>query len=75
MFKRLMAINFRKPGGLFGLYIIRFLKKNQIEYDEMDSFDVVKEMEKIGFKAIETIEHTKEKKCYYVIGYKNSMLS
>ena len=31
-----MAINFRKPGGLFGLYIIRFLKKNQIEYDEMD---------------------------------------
>jgi hypothetical protein len=37
--------------------------------------DVVKEMEKIGFKAIETIEHTKEKKCYYVIGYKNSMLN
>ena len=32
--------------------------------------DVVKEMEKIGFKAIETIEHTKEKKCYYLIGYK-----
>jgi SAM-dependent methyltransferase len=209
MFKRLMAINFRKPGGLFGLYIIRFLKKNQIEYDEMDSLlklnkndivleigyglgkgiydyskkndctfhgidfsrlmyskalrlnheninrgkvilqcadfdnysfendtfhciyflnviyfwneihsrlkkiftilkqngkviifmadaeyfkddkqsvdetifyrhsigDVIKEMERIGFKAIETIEHTKEKKCYYVIGYKNSMLS
>jgi hypothetical protein len=37
--------------------------------------DVIKEMERIGFKAIETIEHTKEKKCYYVIGYKNSMLS
>ena len=32
--------------------------------------DVVKEMGKIGFKTIETIEHTKEKKCYYVIGYK-----
>ena len=203
-----MAINFRKPSGLFGRYIIKFLKKNQIEYDEMDSLlklnkddivleigyglgkgiydyskkndctfhgidfsrlmyskalrlnheniklgkvilkcadfenysfendtfhcifflnviyfwdeihsrlkkiftilkkngkviifmadaeyfkdnkqsedetifylhsigDVVKEMEKIGFNAIETIEHTKEKKCYYIIGYKNSML-
>ena len=209
MFKRLIAINFRKPSGLFGRYIIKFLKKNQIEYDEMDpllklnkddivleigyglgkgiydyskkndctfhgidfsrlmyskalrlnhenikkgkvilkcadfdnySFendtfhciyflnviyfwdeihsrlkkiftilkqngkviifmadaeyfkdnklsedetifylhsigDVVKEMEKVGFKAIETVEHTKEKKCYYVIGYKNSVLS
>jgi ubiquinone/menaquinone biosynthesis C-methylase UbiE len=32
--------------------------------------DVAKEMEKTGFKTIETIEHTKEKKCYYVIGYK-----
>jgi len=204
MFKRLMAINFRKPGGLFGRYIIRFLKKNQIEYDEMDALlklnkddnvleigyglgygiydyskkydctfhgidfsrlmyskarklnhdnikrgkvilqcadfdnfnykndtfhciyflnviyfwdeiqsrlnkifsilkqngkviifmadaecfrdnkqfegktiffrysigDVVKEMEKTGFKSIETIEHTKEKKCFYIIGYK-----
>jgi SAM-dependent methyltransferase len=204
MFKRLIAINFRKPHGLFGLYIIRFLKKNQIEYDELDSLlkldkddivleigyglgkgiydyskkndctfhgidfsrlmytkalklnhenvkrgkvilqcadfdnynyendtfhciyflnviyfwdeihsrlkkifsilkqngkviifmadaeyfkdnkqsedktifylhsidDVVKEMEEIGFKTIETIEHTKEKKCYYVTGYK-----
>jgi ubiquinone/menaquinone biosynthesis C-methylase UbiE len=209
MFKRLIAMNFRKPVGLFGRYIIRFLKKNQIEYDEMDSLlklnkddtvleigyglgkgiydyskkidctfhgidfsrlmyskalrlnreniklgkvnlkcadfdncsfendtfhciyflnviyfwneihsrlkkiftilkqngkviifmadaeyfkdnkqsegetifylhsigDVVKEMEKIGFKAIETIEHTKEKKCYYIIGYKNTMVS
>jgi SAM-dependent methyltransferase len=37
MFKRLIAINFRKPSGLFGRYIIKFLKKNQIEYDEMDS--------------------------------------
>jgi SAM-dependent methyltransferase len=37
MFNRLMAINFRKPGGLIGRYIIRFLKKNQIEYDEMES--------------------------------------
>jgi SAM-dependent methyltransferase len=36
MFKRLIAINFRKPGGLFGRYIIRFLKKNQIEYDELE---------------------------------------
>jgi SAM-dependent methyltransferase len=32
-----MAKNFRKPSGLFGRYIIRFLKKNQVEYDEMDS--------------------------------------
>jgi len=31
-----MDINFRKPHGLFGLYIIRFLKKNQPEYDELD---------------------------------------
>jgi SAM-dependent methyltransferase len=204
MFKRLIARNFRKPNGLFGRYIIRFLKKNQIEYDEMDSLlklnkddkvleigyglgkgiydyskkndctfygidfsrlmyskafklnsenvkrgkvillcadfdnysfendtfnciyflnviyfwdeiysrlrkifaflkqngkviifmadaenfkdnkqsegetifylysivDVVKEMERIGFKTIKTLEHTKEKKCYYIIGYK-----
>ena len=209
MFKKLIARNFRKPSGLFGRYIIKFLKKNQIEYDEMDSLlklnnedtvleigyglgrgiydyskkndctfhgidfsrlmyskalklnqekiklgkvklicadfdnysfkdytfqciyflnviyfweeiqsrlkkifailkqngkviifmadaeyfkdnkqsedetifhlhsigDVVKEMEKIGFRAIETIEHTKEKKCYYIIGYKNSVLN
>jgi ubiquinone/menaquinone biosynthesis C-methylase UbiE len=33
--------------------------------------DVVNEMGRIGFSAIETIEHTKEKKCYYLIGYKN----
>jgi ubiquinone/menaquinone biosynthesis C-methylase UbiE len=32
--------------------------------------DVVKEMEKTGFKSFETIEHTKEKNCYYVTGYK-----
>jgi len=36
MFKRLIALNFRKPGGLIGRYIIRRLKKNQIEYDELD---------------------------------------
>lgn len=36
MFKRLIAINFRKPSGLIGRYIIKFLKKNQIEYDELD---------------------------------------
>jgi len=36
MFKRLIAINFRKPSGLIGRYIIKFLKKNQTEYDEMD---------------------------------------
>jgi len=209
MFKKLIARNFRKPSGLFGRYIIKFLKKNQIEYDEMDSLlklnnedtvleigyglgkgiydyskkndctfhgidfsrlmyskalklnqekiklgkvklicadfdnysfedytfqciyflnviyfwdeihsrlkkifailkqngkviifmadaeyfknnkqsedetifylhsivEVVEEMKEIGFRAIETIEHTKEKKCYYIIGYKNSVLS
>jgi len=32
--------------------------------------DVLKEMGNIGFKSIETIEHTKERKCYYLIGYK-----
>jgi len=36
MFKRLIALNFRKPSGLIGRYIIKFLKKNQSEYDEMD---------------------------------------
>jgi|WetSurSiteA1Bulk_404760.scaffolds.fasta_scaffold55103_1 ubiquinone/menaquinone biosynthesis C-methylase UbiE len=209
MFKRLIAVNFRKPGGLIGRYIIKFLKKNQIEYDEMDSLlklnkgdivleigyglgkgiydyskkndctfhgidfsrlmyskalklnheniklgkvilicadfenysfendtfhciyflnviyfweeihsrlkkifrilkqngkviifmadsdyfkdikqsedeaifhmhsiiDVVNEMKKTGFNDIETIEHTKEKKCYYIIGYKNRLLN
>ncbi len=204
MFKKLIEKNFRKPSGLIGRYIIKFLRKNQIEYDEMDSLlslhkgdivleigyglgkgiydyskkydctfhgidfsrlmyskalklnhenikrgkvilqnsdfdhysfenetfhciyflnviyfwdeihsrlkkiysilkqngkviifmadaeyfkdikqfagktifhqhsidDVVKEMGKIGFKTIETIEHTKEKKCYYLLGYK-----
>ena len=37
MFKKLINKNFRKPSGLIGLYIIKFLKKNQIEYDEMDA--------------------------------------
>jgi ubiquinone/menaquinone biosynthesis C-methylase UbiE len=32
--------------------------------------DVVREMGRTGFKNIETKEHTKEKKCYYLIGYK-----
>jgi len=36
MFKKLIAKNFRKPVGLAGRYIIRFLRKNQTEYDEMD---------------------------------------
>ena len=36
MFKRLIARNFRKPSALFGRYIIRFLKKNQVEYDELE---------------------------------------
>lgn len=36
MFKRLINKNFRKPVGLVGRYIIRFLKKNQIEYDEIE---------------------------------------
>jgi ubiquinone/menaquinone biosynthesis C-methylase UbiE len=31
-----MDRNFRKPVGLMGHYIIRFLKKNQPEYDELD---------------------------------------
>lgn len=31
-----MELNFRKPVGLMGRYIIRFLKKNQPEYDELD---------------------------------------
>jgi len=37
MFKRLIARNFRKPTGLVGRYIIKHLKKNQVEYDELDS--------------------------------------
>jgi ubiquinone/menaquinone biosynthesis C-methylase UbiE len=37
MFQKLINKNFRKPSGLFGRYIIKYLKKNQIEYDEMDS--------------------------------------
>jgi ubiquinone/menaquinone biosynthesis C-methylase UbiE len=37
MFKKLIYRNFRKPGGLIGRYIIKSLKKNQIEYDEMES--------------------------------------
>ena len=37
MFKKLINRNFRKPSGLIGRYIIRFLRKNQIEYDELDS--------------------------------------
>lgn len=36
MFRRLIASNFRKPRGLFGRYIIKYLKNNQIEYDELD---------------------------------------
>jgi hypothetical protein len=32
--------------------------------------DVVKEMEKAGFKSIEIIEHSKEKNCFYIIGLK-----
>jgi len=32
--------------------------------------DVVKEIGKTGFIAIETIEHSKEKKCYFITGYK-----
>jgi SAM-dependent methyltransferase len=35
MFKRLIASNFRKPAGLVGRYIIKYLKKNQVEYDEL----------------------------------------
>jgi len=36
MFRKLMDRNFRKPAGLMGRYIIRFLKKNQPEYDELE---------------------------------------
>jgi len=36
MFKRLKDRNFRKPVGLMGRYIIRFLRKNQPEYDELE---------------------------------------
>jgi SAM-dependent methyltransferase len=36
MFKRLLAKNFRRPSGLVGRYIIKSLKKNQLEYDELD---------------------------------------
>lgn len=36
MLKRLINRNFRKPKGLIGRYIIRFLRKNQIEYEELD---------------------------------------
>jgi hypothetical protein len=32
--------------------------------------DVVKEMVKTGFKIMEIKEHTKEKKCYYLTGFK-----
>jgi hypothetical protein len=37
MFKKLINKNFRKPSGLIGCYIVKFLRRNQIEYDEMDS--------------------------------------
>lgn len=76
MFKRLINRNFRKPVGLMGRYIIRFLKKNQPEYDELEPLlklnngDVVKKMEKTGFTAVETVEHSLEKNCYYILGYK-----
>jgi SAM-dependent methyltransferase len=36
MFKRTIEKNFRKPAGLFGRYIIKTLRKNQPEYDELD---------------------------------------
>jgi SAM-dependent methyltransferase len=32
--------------------------------------DVVKEMENAGFTAVKTVEHTQEKNCYYILGYK-----
>ncbi len=47
MFKRLINKNFRRPKGLVGRYIIRFLKKNQIEYDEMEPL--------LGLQAGETV--------------------
>jgi len=32
--------------------------------------EVIKALINTGFKAIETVEHTEEKKCYYITGYK-----
>ena len=36
LFKKQIDKNFRKPAGLFGRYIIKFLEKNQTEYDELE---------------------------------------
>jgi ubiquinone/menaquinone biosynthesis C-methylase UbiE len=49
--------DYKQPGGKTIFYLHRIS-------------DVVKEMEETGFKSIETIEHTKEKQCYYIIGHK-----
>jgi hypothetical protein len=57
-----------------------YFKDNKQSEDETIFYlhsigEVVEEMKKIGFRAIVTIEHTKEKKCYYIIGYKNRVLN
>jgi ubiquinone/menaquinone biosynthesis C-methylase UbiE len=69
MFKRLITTNFRKPSGLFGRYIIRFLKKNQIEYDEMNPLlklnkgDIILE---IGYGLGQGIyEYSKKNECTF----------
>lgn len=36
--------------------------------------DVVKEMEKTGFTAVETVVHPREKDCYYIVGYKPNLM-
>ncbi len=80
MFKRLINENFRKPRGLTGLLIIRFLKKNQIEYDEMESLlklnkgDVVLE---IGYGlGIGIYDYVKKNDCtFYGIDFSRLMYS
>jgi SAM-dependent methyltransferase len=69
MFKKLINKNFRKPSGLIGCYIIKFLRRNQIEYEEMDSLlklnknDVVLE---IGYGLGKGIyDYTKKYDCAF----------
>lgn len=80
MLKRLINKNFRRPRGLIGLFIIRFLKKNQPEYDEMESLlklnkgDVVLE---IGYGLGKGIyDYAKKNDCtFYGIDFSRLMYS
>ena len=80
MFQKLINKNFRKPSGLFGRYIIKYLKKNQIEYDEMDSLlrlhkdDIVLE---IGYGLGKGIyDYSKKYDCtFYGIDFSRLMYS